>query len=90
MGGSWIVQLFPLIFLPLFTNRVSKVPAGIATLGGISLTTYLLYLGHFKTSLYHDVWVGLYGIAIEIILLLVLTFFFKPMENMSLDDYLDE
>jgi len=34
--------------------------------------------------------VGLYGIAIEIILLLVLTFFFKPMENMSLDDYLDE
>ncbi|AHF97695.1 hypothetical protein DESACE_01000 [Desulfurella acetivorans A63] len=90
MAGSWVVQLFPLIFLPLFTNRVSKIPAGISTIAGIVLTTYILYLGHFKLAVYKGIWVGLYGIAIEIVVLLVLTFLFKPMANISLDDYLDD
>ncbi|WP_291492239.1 sodium:solute symporter [Desulfurella sp.] len=90
IAGSWVVQLFPLIFLPLFTNRVSKIPAGIATIAGIVLTTYILYLGHFKLAVYKGIWAGLYGIAIEIVVLLVLTFLFKPMANISLDDYLDD
>jgi len=90
MAGSWIVQLFPLVFLPLFTNRVSKIPALIATIAGILLTTYVLYLGHFKSAVYKGIWVGLYGLAIEVVVLLALTFLFKPMSNISLDDYLDD
>jgi SSS family solute:Na+ symporter len=89
MAGSWVVQLFPLIFVPLFTNRVNKIPAGIATVSGILVTTYMLFLVHFKVAIYKGVWVGLYGLVVEIILLLALTFLFQPMSNISLDDYLD-
>jgi len=90
MGQSWMIQLFPLIFIPLFTNRVSKVPATISTLAGIATTTYILYLVHFKTALYHNIWVGLYGLFIEIVLLVLLMFAYKPMSNISMEDYLDK
>ena len=90
MAGSWIVQLFPLVFVPLFTNRVSKVPAGAATVAGIAVTTYILFLVHFKVAVYKGVWVGLYGMGAEAAVLAALTFLFEPLSNISLDDYLDE
>ncbi|MDA8088319.1 MAG: hypothetical protein M0Z75_16680 [Nitrospiraceae bacterium] len=89
MAGSWVVQLSPLVFVPLFTNRVSKIPAGIAAIAGILVTTYILFLVRFKVAVYKGIWVGLYGVGAEIILLLALTFLFPPMSNISLDDYLD-
>jgi Na+/proline symporter len=83
-----ILQLFPLIFLPLFTNRVSKIPAVISVSGGLFTVFYLLHVVDWNI-IYKKIYIGLWGISAEIFLLLIFTFFFRPVENISLDDYLD-
>ena len=88
IGGIIILQLFPLIYLPLFTNRVSKIPAAISVIGGLFAVFYLLYNTGWNI-IYKKIYIGLWGIFTEIFLLLVFTFLFKPVENISLDDYLD-
>lgn len=86
LGGTLIIQLFPLIFLPLFTNRVSRIPAGLSTIGGISAVIYIIAINGFK-PVYHFVWIGLYGIATEVIMLLLLTFLFPPASGIDMNDY---
>ncbi len=88
IGGMIILQLFPLIFLPLFTNRVSKIPAVISVSGGLFTVFYLLHIVDWNI-IYKKIYIGLWGILAEIFLLLIFTFFFRPVENISLDDYLD-
>ena len=88
IGGMIILQLFPLIFLPLFTNRVSKIPAAISVSGGLFTVFYLMHIVDWNI-IYKKIYIGLWGIFAEIFLLLAFTFLFKPAENISLDDYLD-
>ncbi len=88
LGGTLIIQLFPLIFLPLFTNRVSAVPAGVSTLGGVATVLGIIAVNGFKPA-YHFIWIGLYGIAAEIAILLLLTFFFPSASGIDMKDYSD-
>ncbi len=89
IGGIIILQLFPVVFMPLFTNRISKIPASIALAGGLFTILYLLYVTHLNI-IYDKIYIGLIGVAVEIILVFLTAFFFKPSNNISMDDYLDE
>jgi len=88
IGGMIILQLFPLIFLPLFTNRVSKTPALISVVSGLFTVLYLMRIVDWNI-IYDKIYIGLWGVLAEIVSLLIFTFFFSPLRNISLDDYLD-
>ncbi|MHB1697104.1 MAG: sodium:solute symporter family protein [bacterium] len=88
IGGMIILQLFPLIFLPLFTNRVSKMPAIISVGSGLFTVLYLMRIVDWNI-IYDKIYIGLWGVLAEIVSLFIFTFFFSPLTNISLDDYLD-
>lgn len=89
IAGAWVVQLFSVIFIPLYTQKLSKQIYFISLVLGVLASTYLMYLNGFKSPLYKGIWVGLYGILIQLIVLLIFKPFFKTLNTYKIEDFLD-
>ncbi|MCL5794569.1 MAG: sodium:solute symporter [Candidatus Thermoplasmatota archaeon] len=80
VGGIIILQTLPAIFLPLYTDRLEKVPVGVGWAAGLILGVYMLYGANFVQHTYTTIstvlfdfstvsWVGFLYIAFVALLL---------------------
>ena len=83
-GG--IAQMFPLVFAMFYWPRANGKGALAGLIGGIIITLFFLYNPEFKPLPVHE---GLYGIIVNVILLVGVSMVTKPEDTERIKRYTD-
>ena len=70
IGGAFIMQTLPAVYLALFTRKLNKYPVAAGWLVGLTTTIVMLAELDFKSSLYKDfhfVYIGVFALLLNLI-----------------------
>jgi len=70
MGGAFILQTLPAVYISLYTRKLNKYAAGIGWFAGMSTAVIMLYQLGFGTSLYKNldfIYVGIFALVVNLI-----------------------
>lgn len=85
LGGIWIIQTLPAVFLGLYTNWFHRHALAIGLLGGLLVGTWMVIIQNFVSSVYTISFVGLRipiysavsALVVNLVLCTVLTLLFR-------------
>ncbi len=77
LGGAIVLQTLPAIYISLYTRKMSKYSVGLGWLAGIIAIIYGQYLISFSgkafmPSLYDFMYVGIFGLLVNLLVILVI------------------
>ncbi len=70
MGGAFILQTLPAVYLTLFTRKLNKYPVGAGWLVGLSSALIMLYHLDFKSSLFKNldfIYIGIFSLILNLL-----------------------
>lgn len=83
-GG--VAQIFPLVFAAFYWPRATQAGALSALISGITVTLFFLFFPETKPYPLHE---GIFGLIINIILLIGVSYVTKPVSQKHLQKYLE-
>ncbi len=69
MGGAFILQTLPAVYMALFTDKLNKYAVGLGWAAGMVLTVVMLFQVHLVTSLYGplgDIYIGIFALVVNL------------------------
>ena len=87
LGGIWIIQTLPLVFLGLYTNWFHRLALAIGLIGGLIAGTWMVVIQNFVSSVYTFSFAGLHipiyaavgALVVNLVFCVVLTLLFRAL-----------
>ncbi|MHB8360035.1 MAG: sodium:solute symporter family protein [Thermoplasmataceae archaeon] len=92
MGGAFILQTLPAVYISLYTRKVNKYAAGLGWFAGMTTAITMLYQLGFGTSLYKNldfIYVGIFALVVNLIVTGVIMLIFMAMGKVKDEGIID-